>query len=126
MSEYKKWLEKQIEDTNESLEKNVNLKCYDAANYYNTKLIVYKDCLDTLKQLERHQGQAVSFNDLEVGKRYVSVYITGGKSMVFAVTAKGCDDEGQYIWYGDTMEDTISFKGYACEYETVEYFEEVE
>lgn len=74
MNDYKEWLEKQIEDTNELLEKNVNLKCYGVADYYNTKLIVYKDCLDALKQLEKHQEQDVSFSELKVGKSML-VYI---------------------------------------------------
>lgn len=124
MDEYKQWLESKIDETDESLRYSLDIKRYGGAFWYSVKNDVYKECLAELEK-ENKQAKVVSFNDLEVGKRYVGVYITGGKSMVFAVTAKGCDDEGQYIWYGDTMEDTISFKGYACEYETVEYFEEV-
>lgn len=127
MNEYREWLVKQIKDINEVLEKNVNLKCYGAADYYNTKLLVYKDCLDTLKQVEEHQKeQGVSFNELRVGKKYVGIHFTGGKTNAFVVISKGRDSEGQYIWYGDTMNDTVALKSYAYEYETVEHFVEVE
>ena len=123
--EYREWLKGQIKNANESAEKYAKEKEFSTAYMYLAKVTAFEECLAELEK-ENKQAKAVSFNDLEVGKRYVGVYITGGKSMVFAVTAKDCDDEGQYIWYGDTMEDTISFKGYACEYETIEYFEEVQ
>ena len=123
--EYKGWLKEQITETNNLIESNVKAKCYSAAGMYATEIEVYKECLDELGKKDE-QDKVVSFSGLEIGKRYVGVHINGGKTNVFAVTAKGCDDEGQYIWYGDTMEDTISFKSYAHEYETVEYFEEVE
>lgn len=126
MEEFKEWLENQIEDTNESLEKNVNLKCYGVADYYNTKLIVYKDCLDTLKQLEKHQGQGVSLGELEVGKRYGIVSKDGSERGALTVVVKGCDNYGQYVWYSDTADSTIAFKSYSQEFRTVKYFQELQ
>lgn len=125
MNEYKEWLESKIDEMNNLIERSIKAECYDVVYTLVTKVEIYKECLVEFEK-ENEQDETVSFSDLEVGKRYVGVHINGGKTNVFAIIGKGCDDEGQYIWYGDTMKDTISFKSYANEYETVEYFEEIE
>lgn len=127
MEEYREWLEKQVEDANKLLEKNVNLKRYGAADYYDIKLIVYKDCLDTFKQVEEYQKeQGISFNDLEVGKRYGVVTKNGDRIGTITVVSKGRDDYGEYIWYSDKADSNVSFKSYSHEFKTARYFVEEE
>lgn len=125
MDEYRAWLEKQVEDANKLLEKNVNLKCYGVADYYDIKLIVYKDCLDTLKQLEKHQEQDVSFSELKVGKKYNFTLKDDDFSEVITIIAKGCDNKGRYVWYSFESSPNVSFRGYESEYAAVKYFKEV-
>lgn len=124
MNWYKEWLESKIDEMNNLIERSIKAECYDVVYTLVTKVEIYRECLVELEKQD--EGKAVSFNDLEVGKRYVGIHFTGGKTNAFVVIAKGRDSEGQYIWYGDTMNDTVSLKSYAHEYETVEYFKEVE
>ena len=123
MDEFREWLEKQITEMKESAEYSAKAKFYGAADAYITRANVYKECLTMFNKVTENKG--IKFSDLEVGKKYVGIHFIGGKINAFVVIAKGCDSEGQYIWYGDTVNDTVALKSYAYEYETVKYFEEV-
>lgn len=126
MNKYKDWLEERIKWQTDSLTNSANIKRYGGAFLSSIKVDVYKECLAEFEKLTKEPEQGVSFSELEVGKKYVGIHFTGGKTNAFVVIAKGRDSEGQYIWYGDTMNDTVSLKSYTYEYETVEHFVEVE
>lgn len=126
MNKYMEWLKGQIKNANESAEKYAKEKEFGTAYMYLAKVTAFEECLAEFERSKKEPEQGVSFDGLEVGKKYVGVHFTGGKINAFVVIAKGRDSEGQYIWYGDTMNDTVALKSYVNEYETIEYFKEVE
>ena len=121
--EYKDWLKDKIEEYSDLLDLSVDTKRYGSAFLYSAKVDVYKECLAELERKDE-QDKAVSLNDLEVGKRYRSVFKDGTLSVVFTVLDKGYDSKGRYILY--TITSPINtLKGYESEYIAVKYFREV-
>lgn len=125
MNKYKDWLEERIKWQTDSLTNSANIKRYGGAFLSSIKVDVYKECLEEFEKLEKESEQGVSFDGLEIGKRYGIVTKDGSKRGAFTVVAKGCDDEGQYIWYCVAEEPIVSFKSYEDEYKSVEYFVEI-
>lgn len=121
---YKEWLESKIDETDESLGYSLDTKRYGGAFLYSVKNDVYKECLAELEKQDK--DKVVSFNDIEVGKKYNFTLKDDDFSEVITIIAKGCDNKGRYVWYSFESSPNVSFKGYKSEYETVECFEEVE
>lgn len=127
MDEYKEWLERKISEMNELAESNAKARLYSAANTYVTQMNVYKECLFTLEHFNKQgkQDKKLNFNDLEVGKKYISVFENSVLSDIFVIFSKGCDDKGNYIWRYSVSNVDIACKSYEQEYSEVKYFKEV-
>lgn len=124
MEEYKNWLEKQIDKMNELVTNSITAKFYGAADTYATRASVYKECLCMFNKATEDKG--ISFSDLEVCKKYVSVFEVGEPSSVFIVLNKGCDDRGNYIVYYIVGNDSVSRRTYEDEFSAAKYFKEVQ
>lgn len=125
MEEYKKWLESQIKNANETAEKYVKEKEFGTAYMYLAKVTAFEKCLAEFEKSKKESEQGVSFSELEVGKRYGIVSKKNGKKGSFTVIARGYDNKGRYIWYTTVTSETLAFKSYENEYKTVEYFVEI-
>lgn len=112
MEEYKNWLEAVIAEEKIAVQGGAD----------NSKLKACEECLKKVVQLE---DSSVDFCNLEIGKKYVSVLKDGLLSIEYVVLDKGCDDEGNYIWYYNIDNDSIAFKMYEQEFYNVKYFREV-
>lgn len=123
MDGYKAWLEKQIVEMKEFTENSVKSKCYGAADTYVTRANVYKQCLVMFNKATENKG--IKFNDLEVCKKYVSVFEDGEVSSAFIVVCKGCDDRGDYILFYNVDTNSTSYKTYERDFNLVKYFKEV-
>ena len=124
MDEFKEWLEKQIAETKESAEYSAKAKFYGAADAYITRANVYKECLTMFNKAAEDKG--IKFSDLEVCKKYVSVFTDGEVSSAFIVVCKGCDDRGDYILFYNVDTNSTSYKTYEQDFNAVKYFKEVE
>lgn len=124
MDEYREWLEKQITEMKESAEYSAKAKFYGAADAYVTRANVYKECLTMFNKATENKG--IKFSDLEVCKKYVSVFEDGVFSSAFIVVNKGCDDRGDYILFYNVTNDSTSRRTYEHEFSAVKYFKEVE
>lgn len=111
MEEYRAWLESVIAEERIAVQGGAD----------DSKLKACEECLKKVVQLE---DSGVDFYNLEIGKRYVSVFEDGTLSDAFVVLDKGCDCKGRYILY--TITSPINtLKGYESEYIAVKYFREV-
>lgn len=123
MEEYKNWLEKQIDKMNESAEYSAKAKFYGTADAYVTRANVYKECLTMFNKATENKG--IKFSDLEVCKKYASVFKDGEVSSAFIVLNKGCDDRGDYILFYNVGTNSTSRKTYEHDFNLVKYFKEV-
>lgn len=120
---YKEWLKEKITEINNLIESSIKSECYDVVYTLVTKVEIYRECLAELEK-EDEQDKVVSFDNLEVGKRYN--FEDDDFSKVVTIIAKGCDDEGGYVWYSFEDSPNVSFKGYGNECDWAKYFKEVE
>lgn len=124
MEEYKNWLEKQIDKMSELVTNSVTAKFYGAADTYATRASVYKECLTMFNKATEDKG--IKFSDLEVCKKYVSVFEDGTLGSAFIVLRKGCDDIGDYIVYYSVENDSVSYNVYERDFRELRYYKEVE
>lgn len=122
-----KWLESKIDETEESLGYSLDTKRYDGAFWYSVKNDVYKECLKEFERLkEKERDNGVSFDELEVGKKYISVFDCGKESGPFEVVTKGFDNGYGYVLHTTKTDSVLSILSENESCSTIEYFKEVE
>lgn len=112
MEEYRQWLESVIAEEQIAVQSGAD----------DSKLKACEECLKKVVQLE---DSGVDFCNLEIGKRYAGILKNGISTVELSVLDKGCDDDGDYIWYFDVTNDSIAFKRYKRFFNCVKYFREV-
>lgn len=113
MEEYRNWLEAVIAEEQIAVQGGAD----------DSKLKACEECLKKVVQLE---DSGVDFCNLEIGKQYKGILKGGMPTVEFTVLDKGCDDDGDYIWYFNTTNNSMAFKRYKRFFNGVKYFREVQ